>query len=153
MVGEEDNGSNLNGLDVEDDIEINAPKVEIGDNYTVVLDELENKDAFFVVFCNKPLHRCMEPFNDGWGNMWYEGYMILGGIWYKCMVGLNTQNHFYMLLKYAHLAITYFHLVIKSKFAMLSNVTRKSNPKFSMHAHIRENILNLIEDKQTYSPN
>jgi hypothetical protein len=22
-----------------------------------------------------------------------------------------------------------------------------------MHAHIRENILNLIEDKQTYSPN
>jgi hypothetical protein len=33
MFGEEDNGSNL---DVEDDIEIEATKVEIGHNYVVV---------------------------------------------------------------------------------------------------------------------
>jgi hypothetical protein len=75
MVGE-DNGSNSNDLDVKDDIEIEATKVEIGDNYVVVLDELENKDAFFVVLYNKPLHRRVETFNDGWENMWYEGYMI-----------------------------------------------------------------------------
>jgi len=60
MVGEEDNGSNSDDSDVEDNIEIEANKVEIGDIYVVVANELENGDAFFVVFCNKPLHRCME---------------------------------------------------------------------------------------------
>jgi hypothetical protein len=40
--------------------------------------------------CNKPLHRCMETFNHGWGNTWYKGDMILGGIWYKLMVGPST---------------------------------------------------------------
>jgi len=71
-------GSNSNDLDVENNIEIKATKVEIRDNYAIVLDELENAYAFFVVLCNNPLHRCMETFNDGWGNMWYEGDMILG---------------------------------------------------------------------------
>jgi len=97
MVGEEDNGSNLDGLDVDDNIEIKAAKVDIGDNYAIVSNELENGNAFFVFLCNKPLHTCMENFNNGKGNMWYKGYMILGGIWYKCVVGPSTQNPFYML--------------------------------------------------------
>jgi hypothetical protein len=79
--------------------------------------------------------------------------MILGGIWYKCIAGPNTQNPFYMLHKYVHFTVTCSHLVIKSKFAMFLNATRKDNPKFNMLAHLRENILSLIEDKQTYSPN
>jgi hypothetical protein len=149
MVGEEDNGSNSDDSDVEDNIEIEANKVEIGDIYVVVSNELENGDAFFVVFCNKPLHRCMETFNDGWGNMWYEGDMILCGIWCKCMVGPNIQNLSYMLFKDVHSIVTYFHLVIKSRFPMLPNATRKGNPRFSMPAQIRENILSLIEN----SPN
>jgi hypothetical protein len=89
-------GPNSNDLDVKDDIEIEAAKVDIGDNYAVVLDELENKDAFFVVFSNKPLHRCMETFNDGWGNTWYEAYMILGGIWNigkTCLILLKISKH------------------------------------------------------------
>jgi hypothetical protein len=136
MVGEEDNGSNSDDLDTKDDIEIKATKVEIGNNYAIVSDELENGDAFFVILCNKSLHRCMENFNDGWGNMWYEGDMILGGIWYKRMVGPSTQNPSYMLLKDVHPIVTYSHLVIKSKFPMLPNATRKGNPRFNMLAQI-----------------
>jgi len=53
MVGEEDNGSNLDGLDVDNNIEIKATKVEIGNNYAIVSNELENGNAFFVFLCNK----------------------------------------------------------------------------------------------------
>jgi len=49
MVGEEDNGSNLDGLDVDDDIEIKVAKVEIGDNHTIVSNELENGNGFFAI--------------------------------------------------------------------------------------------------------
>jgi hypothetical protein len=62
------------------------------------------------------------------GEYVYEGDMILGGIWYKCMVGPSTQNPSYMLLKGVHLVVTYFHLFIKSKFAMFFYATRKGNP-------------------------
>jgi hypothetical protein len=79
----------------------------------------------------------METFNDGWGHMWYEGDMILGGIWYKHIVGPSTQNPSYMLLKDAHHVITYVHLVIKSKFPMLPNTTRKGNPRF-MYAYTHQ---------------
>jgi hypothetical protein len=125
MVGEEDNGSNLDGLDVDDNIEIKAAKVDIGNNYAIVSNELENGNAFFVFLCNKPLHTCMENFNNGKGNMWYKGYMILGGIWYKCVAGPSTQNPFYMLLKDVYPTVTYFHLDIKSKLTMLRNAKGK----------------------------
>ncbi len=75
--------------------------------------------------------------------------MILGGIGYKSMVRPSIQNPSPMLFKDAHLVVTYFHLVIKSKFPMLFNATRKGNLRFNMRAHIKENIFNLIED----SPN
>ncbi len=90
MVGEEDIGSNLDDSNAKDNIETKATKVEIGNNQVVVSNELKNKKVFFVVMCNKPLHRCMETFNHGWGNTWYKGDMILGGIWYKLMVGPST---------------------------------------------------------------
>jgi hypothetical protein len=45
--------------DSKDNNETKAAKVEVGDNYVVVANELENGDPFFVVLCNKPLHRCL----------------------------------------------------------------------------------------------
>jgi hypothetical protein len=49
---------------LDDDNETKVAKVEIGDNYVVVANGPKNEDAFFVVSCNKPLHKCMETFND-----------------------------------------------------------------------------------------
>jgi hypothetical protein len=33
-------------------------KVEFGDNFAIISNELENGDPFYVIFCNKSLHRC-----------------------------------------------------------------------------------------------
>jgi hypothetical protein len=57
------------------------------------------------------------------------------------------------MFKDVRYVVTYSHLVIKSKFPMFLNATKKGNPIFSMFAHIKENILNLIEDRKTYNPN
>jgi hypothetical protein len=91
---EEDALENDDSNDFEDNNEIKATKVEVGDHYVVVANEPKNGDPFFVVFCNKPLHRCLKTFNDGWGNTWYEGDIILGGIWYKRTIELSVQNPF-----------------------------------------------------------
>ncbi len=79
--------------------------------------------------------------------------MLLGGLWYKQTIGPNAQNPSYMLLRDANPNVTYFHFVIKSKFPMLPNVTRKSNMRFIMPLHVRENLLNTIEEKQSFCPN
>jgi hypothetical protein len=65
MVGELDNGLKLENFDSQNDNETEIAKVEIGDNYAIVVVEPKNKDAFFMVFCNKPLHKCMETFSEG----------------------------------------------------------------------------------------
>jgi hypothetical protein len=83
MVGEQDDGLESENFDFEDDNEIEVAKIKIGNNCVVVVDEPKNEDAFFMVLYNKPLHRCMETFSDGWGNIWYEGEILLGGLWYK----------------------------------------------------------------------
>jgi hypothetical protein len=69
------------------DLESKATKVEIGDNFAIIFDELENSDPFYVVICNKPLHRCEKTFDHEWGNIWYKGDMVLGGIWYYRVQG------------------------------------------------------------------
>jgi hypothetical protein len=51
-----------------------------------------------------------------------------------------------MLFRDASHVVTYYHLVIKSKFPMFFNVTRKRNPTFIMPMHVRENLLNSIEE-------
>ncbi len=33
-------------------------KVEVGDNFVVISYEFENGDPFYVILCDKPLHRC-----------------------------------------------------------------------------------------------
>jgi hypothetical protein len=118
-----------------------------------VRDEPENRDAFFIVLYNKPLHRCMETLNDGWGSTWYKGNMLLGGLWYKQTIGPSAQIPSYMLLRDANHVVTYSHLVIKSKFPMLPNATRKGNPRFTMPLHVRENLFSIIEERQSYCPN
>jgi hypothetical protein len=55
MVGEEEDGLNSDDLNVEDNIEIEATKVEIGAKYEVVSNELENGEAFIVVFLQQTI--------------------------------------------------------------------------------------------------
>jgi hypothetical protein len=84
MVGEEEDASkNDDSNDSKDYNETKAVKVEVGDNYVVVTNEPKNGDPFFILLCNKPLHRCSKTFSDGWG----EGDMILRGIWYEHTIG------------------------------------------------------------------
>jgi hypothetical protein len=55
MVGEEEDVSeNHDYDDSKDDNETKVAKIEVGDNYVVVANELENGDPLFDVLCNKP---------------------------------------------------------------------------------------------------
>jgi hypothetical protein len=119
--------------DENEDWENEATKVEIGNNYVIVAKELENGDPFYVVFSDKPLHRCETTFTNGWGNTWYEGDMILGGIWYKCLPSQTRRCPSYILLKDDPSTFTYSHLVLRSKFPMLPTTTRKGVSRFTMH--------------------
>jgi hypothetical protein len=38
-----------------EDFESEATKVEVGDNFAVILDGLENEDPFYVILCDKAL--------------------------------------------------------------------------------------------------
>jgi hypothetical protein len=67
-------------------------KIEIGDTITFIVDAMENGDLFLIYFCNRPLHRCQETFQDEWGNTWYEGDMIIGGTWYQKMPNQQGTN-------------------------------------------------------------
>jgi hypothetical protein len=40
-----------------------------------------------MILCDHVLHQCKATFQDEWGNAWYEGDMLLGGIWYHCILG------------------------------------------------------------------
>lgn len=82
-----------------------------------------------------------------------KGNMLLGGLWYKQTIGPSVQNHFYMLLRNASHVVIYSHLVIKSKFPMFLNATRKGNPRFIMLLPVRKNLLSIIEERQSYCPN
>jgi hypothetical protein len=68
------------------DMKSKATNVEIGDNVAVIANELENGDPFYILLCNRPFHRCQKTFDDKWGNIWYEGDMIIGGVWYERVV-------------------------------------------------------------------
>ncbi len=72
--------------------------VELGDNFMIILKELENGDPFYMVQCTKPLHRCPITFEDEWGNTWYKGDMILNGIWYYRLPSHISRNNSYRLL-------------------------------------------------------
>lgn len=48
-----------NGFETyEEDFESEVARLEVGDNFVVILNELENNDPFYVLLCGKPLHRC-----------------------------------------------------------------------------------------------
>ncbi len=57
-------------------------KVEAGDNFVVIYNELENGDPFYVILCDQALHECEAIFEDDWGNTWYAGEMLLCNVWY-----------------------------------------------------------------------
>jgi hypothetical protein len=105
-------------------LESKATKVELGDNFVIIFDELEHGDLFYVILCNKLLHRCEQTIEDEWGNIWYEGEMILQGVWYYRMPTQQCINISYKLLRDSGVAYTYSHLVVASKFPMLSFATK-----------------------------
>ncbi len=50
------------------DLESKVMGVELGDNFAIIAEELENGDPFYMVFCTKPLYKCPKTFEDEWGN-------------------------------------------------------------------------------------
>ena len=58
-------------------------RMEIGDNFVVISDELQNGDPFHVVLCDTPLHTSKSTFEDGWENTWFHRDMILTSTYYK----------------------------------------------------------------------
>jgi hypothetical protein len=131
-------------------VELEATKVESGDNFVVILDELENGDLFYVIFCNKPLHMCEETFADEWGNIWYEGEMMFKRVWYYRVVGQQGENFSYRLLVDAALSFVYSHHVVASKFLMFPTTKRKGNPRFFMAIENRVRLLVVVEKKANY---
>jgi hypothetical protein len=68
------------------DMEFEATNVEIGENVVVITDELENGNPFYILLCNRPLHRCQETFEHKWGNIWLKGNITIGGVLYQRVV-------------------------------------------------------------------
>jgi hypothetical protein len=62
-------------------------KIKVGDTFAIIVDELENGDPFYLIFCNKAQYRCEETFEDDWGNTYYVDDMIIEGLWYYGIVG------------------------------------------------------------------
>jgi hypothetical protein len=52
-------------LDSNVDCEAEVAKVEVGDNYVIVVEELEEGDPFYIVLCNQPIYQCPTTFTDG----------------------------------------------------------------------------------------
>jgi hypothetical protein len=74
---------NFNDSNIDDEgFESETTKVEVGDNFVVIFNELENGDSFYVILCDHALHECEATFEDDWGNTWYASEMLLHNVWY-----------------------------------------------------------------------
>jgi hypothetical protein len=87
MANMKNYGLESKNFDTDDNIESEATKAKVGDNFVVIAKEWENGNPFFVILCDKALHHCEATFKDGWGNKWYNSHMLPGGIWYHHMLG------------------------------------------------------------------
>jgi hypothetical protein len=56
MVQSENFDHEFSNFDMEEDGESKATKIEVGDNFTIVANKLENGDPFFVILCDHALH-------------------------------------------------------------------------------------------------
>jgi len=52
------NDSNTN----DEGFESEATRVEVGDNFVIIFDELKNGDPFYVLLCDQALHECKATF-------------------------------------------------------------------------------------------
>lgn len=136
--------------DEEEDAESETLKVEVGDNFAVISDELKKGDPSYMILCDKALHQCQETFEDEWRNQWYEGDMILCGFSYHQVLGQRGLNTSYRLLNDSPLAYAYSHLALKANFPMLPSATRIRNPQFLMSPYVRESLITIIEERQNY---
>ncbi len=87
MAQNDDFEHEFSDSDMEENGESKVAKNEVGDNFVVVANKLENGDPFFVILCDHVLHWCKATFQDEWGNTWYESDMLLSGIWYHRIPG------------------------------------------------------------------
>lgn len=75
-----------NDIDSNVDYEYEVTKVEVGDNYVIIVKELDEGDPFYIIFCNQPMDHCPTTLTYGWNNTFSNGGMILGG-------HSNTSEH------------------------------------------------------------
>ncbi len=140
------NDSNTN----DEGFENEATRVQVGDNFVIIFDELKNGDPFYVLLCDHALHECKATFKNDLGNTWYVGEMFLHSVWYHHVPSQRGHNTSYRLLHDDYPSFAYSHLVLKSKFVMLLASTRKGNSQFSMPLEVGENLLVVIEEQQHY---
>jgi hypothetical protein len=151
MQNMDNSNPNSNDLDTYDEgFEIEATKVEVGDNFVVIFDELENDDPFYVILCDHALHECKATFDNDQGSTWYACEMPLRGVWYHHVLSEQGRNTSYRLLHDAFPTFGYSHLILKFKFVMLLVTTREGNPRFSMPLEVKESLLTTIEEQQHY---
>jgi hypothetical protein len=53
-----------------------------GNNFAIVADVPFGGEQYFLVLCDKPLFTSKENFQDGWGNDWETGDLLLRDYWY-----------------------------------------------------------------------
>ena len=136
----------------EGELETEAERVETGDTYVVYTDRPEHGDRFFLVLCDKPVHKNGATFTDGWGCKWPRDTMLISGTYYRRIpsVGRDAGSYRYELLEDEPKAWNYSHLVVQSTVELMQYKSSKKNPRFKMTPETRETILSNVEERQMY---
>jgi hypothetical protein len=64
----------------------------VGDNVVVVCESSTN-EHLWLLLCDKPVHIVKESITDDWGQTWYEGDNVIGGLWYE-QLGLRSWTYY-----------------------------------------------------------
>jgi hypothetical protein len=48
-------------------------KVEVGENYVIIVKELNEGDPFYIIFYNQPMDNCPTTLTYGWNNTFSNG--------------------------------------------------------------------------------
>lgn len=58
-----------NDVDSNVDCGYEVTKVEVGDNYVIIVNELKEGDPFYIILYNQPMDHCPTTLTYGWNNI------------------------------------------------------------------------------------
>jgi hypothetical protein len=65
MEDVDNSNPNFDDSNIDDEgFESEATRVEVGDNFVIISDELKNGVPFYVLLCDQALHECKATFED-----------------------------------------------------------------------------------------